>query len=247
MLNFSVVIPTRNRHHYLRQAIDSVLQQDHAAREIIVVEDGEGAAHAVVDLSPHIVVLENRARGPVAARNLGVGAAQGEAIAFLDDDDWWTDKGYLAKAARAFDEGASFCLGDGVMAFEDGRPDMPFAFDADRSSLERDNTILISAVSYRRSLHQGLGRFDESLPFYWDWDWYLRVARAGHRLHHIASPVVAIRVHARNMSGESLEAQRRANLDAFAAKHGLAPIPLKNHLDIAQGAPGTMPVSGTRS
>ena len=33
--------------------------------------------------------------------------------------------------------------------------------------------------AYRRSLHAAIGAVDESLPFYWDWDWYLRVARSG--------------------------------------------------------------------
>jgi hypothetical protein len=43
------------------------------------------------------------------------------------------------------------------------------------------------------------------------------------------------------MSGESLETQRRANLDRFSTKHALPPIPLKNHLDIAIQAPGKPP------
>ena len=123
---------------------------------------------------------------------------------------------YLGTAARAFDAGAAFSYGDGVHGVR-GRPSaLPFAFHADADTLTRDNTILISAVVYRRDLHAALGAFDESLPFYWDWDWYLRVARAGHDLLHIESPVVAIRVHAQNMSGESLEAQRRENLDRFS-------------------------------
>ena len=116
-----------------------------------------------------------------------------------------------------------------------------FAFEADGASLTRDNTILISGVIYRRALHAALGPFDEKLPFYWDWDWYLRVARSGHPLTHIRMPVVAIRVHAQNMSGESLEPQRRINLDRFSTKHVLPPIPLKNHLDIATQAPGKPP------
>ena len=241
MSTISVVIPTRGRHHFLRQAIASVLVQTHAAHEIIIVDDGEGAADAVGHMHPSIKVLDNARRGPVAARNLGVAAATGECIAFLDDDDWWTDSNYLASASQAFAVGAAFTYGDGVMAFDDGRPELAFAFHADANSLQRDNTILISAVIYRRELHAVLGPFDESLPFYWDWDWYLRIARAGHELVHIASPVVAIRVHAQNMSGESLEGQRRANLDRFATKHHLAAIPLKNHLDIATHAPGTLP------
>lgn len=241
MIRFSVVIPTRNRHAFLRQAIASVRDQEHPAHEIIVVDDGEGAAGAVAGVSPRIVVLENHGRGPVAARNQGVAHASGEAIAFLDDDDWWTDCAYLAKVSAAFQVGADFCFGDGAMVFEDGRPELPYSFSADAVSLQSNNTILISAVTYRRALHDGLGRFDEALPYYWDWDWYLRVARDGYRLHHIDSPVVAVRIHAWNMSGESLETERRANLDAFAAKHGLPPIPLKNHLDIARHAPGIPP------
>lgn len=238
MNSISVIIPTRGRHHFLRQAIASVLAQTEPPKEIIVVDDGEGAADALKGVSPLVTVIDNHQRGPVPARNLGVAHASGDYIAFLDDDDWFTDVGYFAAASLAFADGAAFCYADGVMAFEDGRDSLPFAFHADAETLTRDNTILISGVIYRRALHQALGAFDESLPYYWDWDWYLRVARSGHALTRISRPVVAIRVHARNMSGESLEAPRRANLDRFSTKHGLAPIPLKNHLDIATQAPG---------
>lgn len=242
MNRFSVIIPTRGRHDFVRQAIASVLEQRHPVHEIIVVDDGEGAKEAVGAMHACITVLDNLQRGPVPARNLGVSHATGDHIAFLDDDDWWIDPDYLAIAARHFEAGAAFSYADGIMFFEDGRPRLPFAFHADADTLMRDNTILISAVIYRRSLHHSLGGFDENLPYYWDWDWYLRVARSGHDFTHISSPVVAIRVHAQNMSGESLEAQRRQNLDRFAAKHSLPPIPLKNHLDIARQLPGTPPV-----
>ena len=241
MSSISVIIPTRGRHHFLKQALESVLAQSLPPHEIIVVDDGIGAMEAVGPMHPSIKVLDNRQRGPVPARNMGVAAATGDCICFLDDDDWLTDVNYLEKAALAFDRGADFCYADGLLVFEDGRPSLPFAFHAGADTLTRDNTILISGVVYRRSLHADLGGFDESLPYYWDWDWYLRVARAGHELTHIQRPVVAIRVHARNMSGDSLAEARRANLDRFSTKHRLPPIPLKNHLDIAQQAPGKAP------
>ena len=241
MNSISVIIPTRGRHHFLKQAIASVLSQSQPPAEILVVDDGAGAREAVGHMHPSVRVLDNSERGPVPARNLGVEQAAGDLICFLDDDDWFIDRDYLATAAQACNDDAVFCYCDGRLVFEDGRPDLPFAFHADADTLTRDNTILISGVVYRRALHDELGGFDESLPFYWDWDWYLRVARAGHLLTHIERPAVAIRVHARNMSGESLEAQRRQNLDRFSTKHGLPPIPLKNHLDIASGAPGKPP------
>ena len=241
MISFSAVIPTRGRHQFLRQAIDSVLAQSHAVRDIIVVDDGEGAREAVGHMSSKVMVLDNHRRGPVPARNLGVASSASDCIAFLDDDDWWADRDYLAAAADAFGAGSNFCYADGTLVFDDGQPDVAFTFQADADTLARDNTILISAVAYRRELHAALGCFDESLPFYWDWDWYLRVARGCHPLTHLQRPAAAIRVHAQNMSGESLEAPRRANLDLFAAKHGLAPVPLKNHLDIARRSPGQPP------
>lgn len=246
MIRFSVIIPTRGRHQFLAQAVASVLAQTHAAYEVIIVDDGTGARGAVGGLDPAVTVLDNHERGPVPARNLGADTATGDCIAFLDDDDWWTDESYLATAAQYFEAGAAFTYADGAMVFEDGRPWLDYAFHADAATLARDNTILISAVCFRRSLRRRLGRFDETLPYYWDWDWYLRVARGGHFLSHIERPVVAIRVHAQNMSGESLEARRRENLDRMAAKHGLPPIPLKNHLDIARQAPGISPGSTRR-
>ncbi len=183
-------------------------------------------------------VLDNEERGPVAARNLGVAASTCDCIAFLDDDDWLTDRSYFGSVAQHFEAGADFCFGDGTLVYDDGRPNLRFAFPADGKSLERDNTILISAVSYRRGLHDRLGTFDETLPYYWDWDWYLRVARSEARLHHHAQSVVAIRVHASNMSGAGMEVARRANLEALARKHGLAPLTLKNHRSIAEQVDG---------
>ena len=237
VLSVSVVIPTRDRHDYLRQAVASVLDQSHAAAEIIVVDDGAGAANALSGMSSRITVLANDRRGPVAARNLGVGAAASDCIAFLDDDDWFSDASHLAQAVAGIASGADFCFANGTLVFMDGGANLPFSFAADAKSLESDNTILISAVTYRRSLHAKLGSFDPALPYYWDWDWYLRVARSGARLNHRAHPTVSIRVHRANMSGAETESLRRANLDALARKHGLPPLVLKNHLSLAGEAP----------
>lgn len=234
--SIAVIIPTRNRHGFLKTAVDSVLAQSLPAREIIVADDGEGARAALAGLSPVLSVLDNRKRGPVPARILGVSQATSDLIAFLDDDDWFSHADHLADAARSVSAGADLVFSDGVLVFEDGSPAEPFAFDADARSLEANNTILISAVTYRRALHDTLGGFDAALPYYWDWDWYLRVARSGAKLIHIPRPSVSIRVHAQSMSGADQEAARRANLDLFSKKHGLPFIPLKNHVSLAREA-----------
>jgi glycosyltransferase involved in cell wall biosynthesis len=221
---FSVIIPTRNRPEYLAQAVQSVLTQSEPNFELLVVNDGDDVSLPMRDT--RLRMLNNHKRGAVPGRNLGVLEARGEFIAFLDDDDFWIDAEHIKKAA---DENSDFYFADGDMIFPDGTI-KAFAQNATNKSLERDNTILISAVCYKRSIHKQLGMFDETLPYYWDWDWYLRVSRGGFNLHRQINPAVRIRVHQQNMSASNDDA-RKANLNAMIAKHHLGEIPLKNHTD----------------
>lgn len=91
----SVIIPAYNAEQYLGAAIESVLQQRWQPLEIIVVDDGSTDQSVAVaqHYQPLVQCLHQENSGPGAARNLGVSAAHGEFIAFLDADDLWlTDK-----------------------------------------------------------------------------------------------------------------------------------------------------------
>jgi glycosyltransferase involved in cell wall biosynthesis len=228
MIQFSVIVPTKNREDFLKRAVASVLAQTGVSFELLIVNDGEALQHHFSD--HHVHVLQNAGRGAVPARNLGVSQAQGLYIAFLDDDDHWSDEKHLLHAFEKLNSDFDFYFGDGMLLFPDGTK-RPFAEDATPSSLKRDNTILISAVCYKRALHNALGSFDEALPYYWDWDWYLRVAEAKYKFFHQPHTCVNIVVHAQNMSGGDNIKVRRANLDLLSAKHNLGSITLKNHID----------------
>jgi glycosyltransferase involved in cell wall biosynthesis len=224
----SVIIPTRNRPEFLGESVASVLSQKNADLELLIVNDGDPLTTSFTD--PRVRVLDNQKRGAVPARNLGIAEAKGEIIAFLDDDDIWIDDYHLTKSAEALGNIAGFYFANGVMAFPDGTL-RNFFQTATAQSLEQDNTILISAVCYAKSLHATLGAFDESIPYYWDWDWYLRVARLGAPLIHQEAPAVSIRVHANNMSGTANAGPRQENLDRLCAKHRLQKIVLKSHIN----------------
>lgn len=225
---FSVIIPSRNRPRYLAEAVASVLAQTFADFELLVVNDGAGEISSVRD--PRLKILNNYQHGAVAARNLGVATASGDFIAFLDDDDVWVRGDHLDVAAASLTSSCDFYFADGAMVFPDGSRKL-FARDATAKSLERDNTILISAVCYKKSLHASLGLFDVTLPYYWDWDWYLRVVRSGAKFEWRKLAVVDIRIHAQNMSGHDNLALRRANLNLLQIKHNLLNVDLKSHID----------------
>ena len=85
----SVIIPTYNRAHFLSAAIESVLNQTYKNIEIIVVDDGSTDDTQTV-LEPFkyaIRYLYTNNGGPAHARNVGMKAASGKYVAFLDSDD----------------------------------------------------------------------------------------------------------------------------------------------------------------
>lgn len=85
----SVIVPTHNRPAMLAEAVASILAQRAATVECIVVDDGSTPPVEPAGDRRIIVVRRDVPGGPAAARNLGLAAAGGDVVAFLDDDDLW--------------------------------------------------------------------------------------------------------------------------------------------------------------
>ncbi len=241
MLDFSIIIPTKDRPVLLRRALGAVMRQGGSPRsEIIVVDDGNGAGvratHDVV--GDAALVLVTRGLGQVAARNMAVARASGRWIAFLDDDDWWVDDDHLARLAEALASGAGLAYASGRIVPEGdaAQPgaDIPFTASIDAESIRHNNTLLISGIAYERALHARLGIYDETLPVYWDWDWYLRLAAAGVLFSGPSGAGVRISVRTDTVSAPANEAVRRAELQRLCDKHKLTGVVLKNHESIAR-------------
>ncbi|RVU34114.1 glycosyltransferase family 2 protein [Hwanghaeella grinnelliae] len=87
----AVIIPTYNRAHCVGDAIDSVLNQDPPADEVIIVDDGstDDTATVLAAYGDRIKVLRQKNAGVAAARNAGIKLADSSWAAFLDSDDLW--------------------------------------------------------------------------------------------------------------------------------------------------------------
>ena len=89
----SVIVPVFNRAGSIPRALESVAAQTFQDYEIIVVDDGstDGSADVVerLGLARVRLIRSPQNRGAAAARNIGISAASGQWIAFLDSDDFW--------------------------------------------------------------------------------------------------------------------------------------------------------------
>jgi glycosyltransferase involved in cell wall biosynthesis len=90
----SVIIPTFNSQQFISEAIDSVIAQQYPSIEIIVVDDGSTDNTVAVarqklqgDVQRHQILELGANKGPSAARNAGLRAANGSWVQFLDSDD----------------------------------------------------------------------------------------------------------------------------------------------------------------
>ena len=85
----SVVVPTRDRQGSLARCLASLAMQAEIALDVVVVDDGSRDRGAVRDAAAALAgtrVVRGPGRGPAAARNLGVRAAEAELVCFIDDD-----------------------------------------------------------------------------------------------------------------------------------------------------------------
>ena len=101
-MKISIIIPVYRVEAYIYECIDSVLRQDYADFEIILVDDGSpdrcGAicdAYAAAD--PRVRVIHKENGGLSDARNAGLAHASGEYVLFLDSDDYWNDPHVLTR------------------------------------------------------------------------------------------------------------------------------------------------------
>lgn len=104
-IRVSVVICNYNYGHYIKEAIDSVLEQTKAAHQIIVVDDGstDDSLAKVGDYGGLLQIVAKENGGQISAYNAGFGLVSGDVVVFLDSDDKLLPEA-LATIAKAFME-----------------------------------------------------------------------------------------------------------------------------------------------
>ncbi len=189
----SVIVVSRHRPAALQRCIRALCQQDHQAFELIVVAD-PAAAHDVQALSLPIKVQAFDEANISAARNLGLGLASGQVVAFIDDDAV-AEPSWLSRLVAPFAD-LSLCASTGFVRGRNGMSYQWRACEVDALGADHDLNITETTViqgspqravktqgtncAFRAAALRRIGGFDPAFRFYLDEaDVNLRLAALG--------------------------------------------------------------------
>jgi poly(ribitol-phosphate) beta-N-acetylglucosaminyltransferase len=192
----SVVVPVYNPGRYLDACIDSLLRQSLAPQdfEAIFVDDGstDGSAQRLDRLAAdldnvHVTHIPNSG-WPGRPRNVGLGAATGKYVLFLDHDDWLGDEALERLAATADRTGAEVVVGREV-GHGRGVPLELFRNNVDEATLERDPLLRLLTphkLFRREMLEEHDIRFPEGRRRFEDHVFVMRAYFAAQRISIMA-------------------------------------------------------------
>ncbi len=211
----SIVIPTYNHANFLGRALKSVIDQTYINWEVIVIDNhSSDNTEELMEsfIGPRIRYLKIYNNGVIAAsRNVGIRAANGEWIAFLDSDDWWTiDK--LQACFNAINDRVDFVYHYLTMVSDKPRylrrrlmktpqVTVPVIMDL----LHNGNKINNSSVVVRKKLLLEIGGINEDVKIIAseDYDTWLRIAKLTNNFLCVPRKLGFYGVHSSNTSSIS--------------------------------------------
>jgi glycosyltransferase involved in cell wall biosynthesis len=224
----SIITPTYNMAKYLTETIESVLSQDYPNIEYIVVDGAstDGSLDILERYQGRLRYFSEPDRGPSDAAWKGFRQARGEIFAWLNADDTFLP-GAVRKGVEYFQAHpeTDVVYGEGWWIDESGAtigryPTLPF----DAKVLERDCFIcqpasFIRATAYRRC------ELDPSVNRSFDYDLWIRMAKAGIRFDAIPQYLANSRMHTGAKTIYERDSVFQASMDLLKRHYGYIPLP----------------------
>jgi len=224
----SIILPTCNGAKYIRQSIDSCLNQTYKNIELIIVDDGS------TDETPEIIksykdkrikyLRHKKNQGLPHALNTGFANATGEYLTWTSDDNFYSKKAIEKMLFFLKNKHYSFVYSD-YYKFKDNNissnqkliqlPDFP--------NLKNENCIG-PCFLYSREVERAIGNYDPHVELAEDYDYWIRTSKR-FPMFHLGEPLYFYRTHKRSLSHKRCEVQivsvlvriKNAVLDADSA------------------------------
>jgi GT2 family glycosyltransferase len=207
----SIITPSFNQASYLEQTMRSVLDQDYADIEYLVIDGGstDGSVDIIKKYESRLAYwVSEKDSGQADAINKGMARAKGEIVAWLNSDDYYLP-GAVSAAVKVFDANPDVVIVYADMLAVDEHGQIFNTLRYRQLTLEDLLSFQIigqPAVFMRRAAFENAGGLDLSYHFMLDHHLWIRIAAQG-RILHVPQMWAAARYHA--------EAKNRAKASEF--------------------------------
>lgn len=226
-MKVSIVTPSYNQGEFIERTLLSVASQTGAEIEHVVFDGGstDNTAEVLKNFSPLVRWVSKKDKGQTDAVNQGIRATDGEIIGWLNSDDIYYP-GAVAHVVEYFARHPEIDVVYGMAdhidlddkAFE-SYPTEPWDF----KRLQETCFICQPALFFRRRVIEQHGLLDESLNYCMDYEYWLRLGKAGVRFAYLEEKLAGSRLYADNKTlGARVKVHKEIN-DMFKKMFGKVP------------------------
>jgi glycosyltransferase involved in cell wall biosynthesis len=181
---FSVIICTFNRASLLPRALDSVLAQQETSWEVIIVDDGSSdntfeVVRPYLQQHANIRYMAHKNRGLAVSRNVGIAAAIGDYVTFLDSDDWYAPDHLSSRRAILEANPEIELLHGGCQII--GNPFVPDKYNPERM-LDLHDLVVGGTFVFPRAYAVKIGGFPAWSPYSIDGDLFDELEKMGTKI-----------------------------------------------------------------
>lgn len=224
-IQFSIVTPSYNQGRFIRDCIESVLQQQGVSWEHIVIDGG--STDETLDILrsyPHLQWVSEPDKGMSDAINKGFLRARGRWLMWLNTDDYLLP-GALARVdafARAHPE-ADVIYGYPYFVGRDKRVlREKYEHEFDFLTLLFVGCYIQSTATFlKREIIEAGHLLDISYRYVMDYDLYMRLALSGYKFKYLPEPLAGFRWHGENLSVQGGQSGKRQAESMRVRKYAL--------------------------
>lgn len=207
MTRLSVALCTYNGAQFLREQLQSIVDQSVQPDQIVVCDDGStDETFAIARTFPCEIHTSSARLGTAANFDRAISLCRGDVIFLADQDDVW----HRDKIARVLESTAQCVFSDAQLIDESGAPLgrtlwQHLAFDPSRhlfDTLANTNVVTGATIAFRASLRPMIQPIPPDQPHDW---WIALIAAATASLEPISEPLIDYRLHARQQTGAGPE------------------------------------------
>ncbi|RGS30187.1 glycosyltransferase family 2 protein [Bacteroides cellulosilyticus] len=196
----TAIITTHNRNDLVGRAIESVLHQTYKNLECIVVDDASIVSAEAVCRKysvEFIYIPKAESKGGNHARNVGIKAAKGEYIAFLDDDDYWLPTKIEKQVALIIEKQCALVYSNAKAEIVQGNnvTYMEYSLDYTKRGDMHEKIFMsicclnITILVEKQKLFE-VGLFDEDVRFWQEYELTMRLAQVS--LFYFVDEILAV-------------------------------------------------------